>query len=188
MALHDMNEALEQRTSASFLSNRAVVHLCLGDASSAMTDLRAAIDMDPTHSLAYTNAVHVYIRRRQLAQALDFCDKALALTPTDETALANRAIARCLHGVANDASQAHEALTDFDAAVKLSPGSAYLWYNRACLLMHLGRWPEAESDLRQCIQLDPSDADAHAQLAKALGHQHGKTELALQEQAISAAL
>jgi predicted Zn-dependent protease len=61
-------------------------------------------------------------------------------------------------------------------------------YNRAVLLMHVGRWEEAEADLRKYIEVDPSDADSHEQLAKALGHQKGKAEAALQAQAISTVL
>jgi predicted Zn-dependent protease len=186
MALNDMHKALKHKKSPTFFTSRAVVHLCLGDAPSAMTDLRSAINLDPTYSLAYTNAVHVYLRRRQLAQAITYCDTIVGLTPTDETAYANRAIARCLTGIDGDAVD--QALADCDTAIKLSPGSAYLHYNRAMLLIHVERWSEAETDLRHYTTIVPTDPDGHSQLAKALGHQEGKAQLALQSQAISTVL
>ena len=43
------------------------------------------------------------------------------------------------------------ALADCDVAISLSPGASYLRYNRAVLLIHLGRWEEAEADLRRYV-------------------------------------
>ena len=58
-----------------------------------------------------------------------------------------------------------DALHVFDEALVHFPGDAVLHFNRAIAFEELGRFDDAERSYQHCLQLDPSYADAHHNLA-----------------------
>lgn len=58
-----------------------------------------------------------------------------------------------------------DALNVFDTALSYFPADAVLHFNRAVALENVGRLDEAEQSYVRCLELDPSYADAHHNLA-----------------------
>ncbi len=54
-----------------------------------------------------------------------------------------------------------EAIADLNAAAKLAPRLAYIYYNRANLHVASGRLPEAFEDYTRAIDLNPHFAEAY---------------------------
>lgn len=90
--------------SAAVLNTRGVVQLYMHDAAAAMHDFQAAIQQAPTESLPLFNAANVYLAKRQLRQALDLYDRAIALAGGEDSVrldpgwLVNRALCKAAHG------------------------------------------------------------------------------------------
>ncbi len=59
-----------------------------------------------------------------------------------------------------------EALSIFDDALEHFPDDALLHFNRAVVLEELNHYDAAETAYERCIDLDPSHADAHFNLAR----------------------
>ncbi|WP_106305245.1 tetratricopeptide repeat protein [Paraburkholderia sp. BL18I3N2] len=59
-----------------------------------------------------------------------------------------------------------EALSIFDGALQHFPDDALLHFNRAVVLEELKRYDAAETSYQRCIELDPTHADAHFNLAR----------------------
>lgn len=73
-------------------SNRGVVHLYMQNRRLAMMDFQAAIKLDAKCALALYNAANLYTVQRQLQQALDYYNRAVAIVPDDESFLVNRGV------------------------------------------------------------------------------------------------
>jgi len=54
-----------------------------------------------------------------------------------------------------------EAIADLNSAAKLSPDLAYIYYNRANLLVASGKLPEAFDDYTRAVELNPHFAEAY---------------------------
>lgn len=121
----------------------------------------------------YTNAVNTY-------------SQAIALNPSNPFLYLNRAAtqaemidfissidngyqrlsiendpARRLHNSATRTYNYDEAISDLNKAIKLHPGFAYAYYNRANLYALSGMLPEAADDYTKAIELNPSFAEAY---------------------------
>ncbi|MBB5428294.1 tetratricopeptide (TPR) repeat protein [Paraburkholderia sp. JPY158] len=59
-----------------------------------------------------------------------------------------------------------ETLSVFDSALQHFPEDALLHFNRAVVLEELKRYDAAEAAYQRCIELDPTHADAHFNLAR----------------------
>ncbi|MFP3564036.1 tetratricopeptide repeat protein [Paraburkholderia sp. SIMBA_030] len=59
-----------------------------------------------------------------------------------------------------------EALSVFDSALTLFPDDALLHFNRAVVLEELKRYEAAVTAYERCIELDPTHADAHFNVAR----------------------
>ena len=75
--------------------------------------------------------------------------------PTQISALGNRGIARWR------LSNPHEAIDDFNAALRLSPEEAMIYNNRGNVLIELRHYAEAAKDFGQAIALSPAYGQAH---------------------------
>lgn len=85
---------------------------------------------------------------------------------TKSLAYAMRALALSLEG------QLNEALPDYDAAIRLDPGSAMALNNRAWVLFKLDRLSEGLTDVERSLTLAPMSPHAHdtrAHIRQALG-------------------
>jgi tetratricopeptide (TPR) repeat protein len=63
-------------------------------------------------------------------------------------------------------TRCEEALSVFDGALEHFPDDALLHFNRAVVLEELKRYDAAATAYQRCIELDPTHADAHFNLAR----------------------
>lgn len=100
---------------------------------------------------------------RGLARAIARLEAAASLRPGDAAVASDLA---ALHfeqaRLRRRPTGALRALAQADRAVRLDPGSADAWFNRAFLLTHLGLWPEARASWREALRLgvDPASTAA----------------------------
>ena len=65
-----------------------------------------------------------------------------------------------------------DAVTVYDRALDLSPGTGAVHYNRGNALLELGRWEEAIASYREALHLMPSFIDGYVTIATALQSLH----------------
>jgi hypothetical protein len=101
-------------------------------------------------SEAYCNRAVALRRIGQPQEALDSCDKALALEPQRVAAHIHRGNAL------KDLGRFDEAIASYDTAIVLQPGRAASYFIRGNALQDLKRFDEANASYDQAIALDPS--------------------------------
>lgn len=173
-ALSDLCAAIGSKPTAELLTNRGVTHLYLDDPTRAMYDFQAALELDPGYHLALYNAGNVYTKQRQFTQALEFYDRAITASGgVDESYLNNRAVAKCMQHLASNSVVVGEAndqaLQDLKAAAEVSPSSAFIHYNMACVHLNLKQWGEARDCFSRYLVRHPDDADAYSRRSFAAG-------------------
>ena len=124
------------------------------------TDFNSALALDPTFALAHFNAGIIYLKRKQLNQAISSFNKAVELSPNDESFRINRAIAVLLARTEQEGLEA--ALQDFDLALKTSPNSTHIFMNRALVHFKMEHWAAAEKDFQSYIGVVVSPRWEHA--------------------------
>ncbi|CAG2247704.1 Tetratricopeptide repeat protein 6 [Mytilus edulis] len=150
-AFQDINAAINVSPTAELLTNRGVINQFMQDPVNAMRDYQQALKLDKSYSLAYFNAANVYFHTRHFKQAYEYYSKALDHNRKDESALLNRAITRVMM------RDAQGALEDFKAAIKLSPYTAHIYFNRGNLYASMGHFDKAETDYSKALSLKPDD-------------------------------
>ncbi len=108
----------------------------------------------------------IYYSVRDFTDALADVDRVLTTDSTRIDALLQRASIRFreLEAAAGPAEAQPDftpVLADLDAALRLSPASALLYYNRACVWARTKNYQLALSDLNRALQLDTSFAEAY---------------------------
>jgi tetratricopeptide (TPR) repeat protein len=103
---------------------------------------------------AHANYASVLAALDRHQDALEACDRALALKPDYAEALLNRGNALAALG------RADEALQSFEQAIKLRPGYAPALINSAQLLQRFGRRREAIVNFDRAFAVHQPDADA----------------------------
>jgi tetratricopeptide (TPR) repeat protein len=123
----------------------------IGTEASALGEHREA-SLKATHGRAALLRGQYQEAERLLTEAL--ASGALPI-PTQISALGNRGIARWR------LSDLHEAIDDFNAALRLSPEEAMIYNNRGNVLIELRHYAEAAKDFGQAIALSPSYGPAY---------------------------
>ncbi len=140
---------------------RALAYAQKGSLEAALSDLAAAIGLEPDIWLTYYDRGIVYGRKGDLQSALKDLDKAIAIEPRAVDAYNER-------GVSYYRLQRYDlALRDFDAAIRIHPGATYQ-INRANMLMKLRRKDEALGQYQQVIDLNPRDYQTFSDLGMSL--------------------
>ena len=123
----------------------------IGTEASALGEEREA-SLKATHGRAALLRGQYQEAERLLTEAL-----ASATLPvsTQISALGNRGIARWR------LSNPHEAIDDFNAALRLSPEEAMIYNNRGNVLLELRHYAEAAKDFGQAIALSPAYGQAY---------------------------
>jgi tetratricopeptide (TPR) repeat protein len=123
----------------------------IGTEASALGEQRDA-SLKATHGRAALLRGQYQEAERLLTEAL--ASGALPV-PTQIAALGNRGIARWR------LSNPHEAIDDFNAALKLSPEESMIYNNRGNVLIELRHYEEAVKDFTQAIALAPGYGQAY---------------------------
>jgi Flp pilus assembly protein TadD len=132
------------------------------DADEAIALLERAIDIDPKYAAAYRELGWQLYRRRRLEDADRAVATAIELDPTDAWArlyLAHLLLAR---------EQVQRAVTELERASAFAPFWALPLMLLGKVREDLGRFAEAEQNLRTAVALDDKDADALAELGRFL--------------------
>jgi tetratricopeptide (TPR) repeat protein len=120
--------------------------------TNAVNTYTSAIQASPTNPFVYLN------RATTQAEMIDFISSI-------ESAYQRISIesdpARQLHNRTTRTYNYDEAIADLTKAIKLHPGFAYAYYNRANLLALSGKLPEAFEDYTKAIELNPHFAEAY---------------------------
>ena len=120
--------------------------------TNAVNTYTSAIQASPTNPFVYLN------RATTQAEMIDFISSI-------ESAYQRISIesdpARQLHNRTTRTYNYDEAIADLTKAIKLYPGFAYAYYNRANLLALSGKLPEAFDDYTKAIELNPNFAEAY---------------------------
>ncbi len=183
-ALLDIEKArcLEPENAAAYTA-RGMAQCCLGQHEAALADFEAALRLEPQCAEAYACRGIVHSNIGNYKHALADLDEAIRImpdVPTDTRAaykhypakgvladlrlrLAevyhNRAYAKSFLG------QRQSALSDYDAAIRLSPGCAASYTNRGQLKDSLGQREAALADFEAAIRADPEAAHPYTERA-----------------------
>jgi tetratricopeptide (TPR) repeat protein len=122
----------------------------------AIRDFRAAIEYDPSCSLAIHNRAVTLAQQNETAAALRDFNRVIELNPGLAIAYRNRAELLASLG------RIEEALADYTRAIQGLPDNAELYRVRGSAWHRAGDYERALADLNRAIELAP-DADAYTQ-------------------------
>ncbi|MCC6340615.1 MAG: tetratricopeptide repeat protein [Bryobacterales bacterium] len=151
-AFRVLSSAIESHPWWQALNERGLLLENLGELDLALADYLRAIQLSPSTVAARVNACNVHNSKGQPAQALKYCNDALALDSHDVRAHNNRGMSYIMLG------RFAEALVDLDLAVELAPDMYSGYVNRGFVLMQLRRAPDALRDLDRAAFLAPGNA------------------------------
>ncbi len=149
--------------------------------SSAIAVFQRALERDPNYALAYAGLGEAYWAKYQgsddaqwVAQALEACNKAIRLAPSEADGHV------CAGTVDNGTGKYERAVEEFRRASELDPTSADAVRGLAFAYQHLGKPQEAEETYRRAIQLRPQYWAGYDWLGTFYGNQARYAEAAQQ--------
>jgi hypothetical protein len=118
--IKDTTKALElgHASQANLFSMRGTAWAGKANFDKALADHTAAIEIDPTHALAYNNRGNDYYRKGDMVRAMKDCDKSIELDPSSPLPWYNRGY---IHYSLRKNSN---AVADWQKALELQPGYA----------------------------------------------------------------
>ena len=137
------------------LNYRAAAYNSIGKPALAMSDLSAAIAIDPGYAHSYNNRGIALQSLGQLPRAEADYTEAIRIDPGYVDAYVNRGI------VLEAMSDPRRAVGDLTSAIRINPGRADAYYNRANADYALGDPGRAIADLSAAIAIDPGYVDAY---------------------------
>ncbi len=143
--------------------NRGVVLGEAGKFEESIDSYDRALAIAP-HAGALTNRAGALLSLKRAQEALESCDKALALHPGDLSAMCNRALALA------DLARPEEAVAIFDQVLAHAPDAAQTWSNRGTVLHDLERYIEAVASFDRAVAIDPRSASAWTNRGRSLFH------------------
>ncbi len=132
----------------------------LTNAITSATQTRQAVGMLLLRAVAYS-AIQNY------ENAIDDLNTYLDIDTASVCALWQRAVCQARHNQfrASEGSNVElkniSVLADFDQALRLAPGNAYLLYDRGCFHAQRKNYTQAIADFSQAISADPNMAEAY---------------------------
>jgi len=125
----------------------------------AILQLNRIIKADPENSQALALKAYALNKlanaRREWEysrQALDYAEKALALSPDDDIALTSKGWTLI------DLGRAKEALSPLERATKVNPNNEYAWYNLAWAQYLSGNASASTQSVMKALQISPGNA------------------------------
>ena len=141
-------------TSANFeeLFSLAISESLVKQYTNAINTYTAAINLSPTNPFVYLNRAATQAEMIDFISSIDNAYQRISIESDP---------ARQLHNRTSRSYNYDEAIADLTKAIKLHPGFAYAYYNRANLLALSGKLPEAFDDYTKAIELNPNFAEAY---------------------------
>jgi tetratricopeptide (TPR) repeat protein len=157
-ALADLNKAVEHDpTYAPALTDRGTAYDNKGDHARAIADFDAALKLDPKLPDALTGRCAARAEAgTDLPQALADCDQSLAIRDKDAGTLNSRAFAFLRLG------KLDEALSDYNAALKINPRLASALYGRGLTKQKKGDTAGGQIDMASANLVQSDIADEFA--------------------------
>lgn len=119
----------------------------------ALVLYKQALEEDPADADARVGIGHILSMRGQQAEALEYLDRGIELTP-DHLGM------RYLRGALNFELGRHDkALVDLDESIRIDADHAPSHHVKGLALANLGQWSEAANSLGEATRLDPLNAD-----------------------------
>ncbi|MDX1517577.1 MAG: sulfotransferase [Woeseiaceae bacterium] len=151
-------------------------HFLVGLIATEIKDRKTAIrafgsvtELDPRHGAAWAQLARLFMQAGQPLRADSALEKAIASED------GNPVVADLIGSVYSILGDQHEALRWFDKAASKAPKSAAFRVNRANCQMYLGNLDDAERELRDVLDMQPFNPNAHwilAGLRKATDRTH----------------
>ena len=120
--------------------------------TNAVNSYTAAITLSPTNPFVYLNRAATQAEMIDFISSIDNAYQRISIESDP---------ARQLHNRSTRTYNYDDAIADLTKAIKLYPGFAYAYYNRANLLALSGQLPEAFDDYTKAIELNPNFAEAY---------------------------
>jgi tetratricopeptide (TPR) repeat protein len=141
-----------------------------GQLDAALAELQAAVEDDPSLSIAHTSMGNIYQKRKQYHMARAAFEQAVnanpyAFTPAYNLGVTYQALARAADSVAQAKQYVSKAVSTYLRAITLKPEDYDAHLNLSACYFQLGNESMAEQYCRKAIQLDPSRRQAHKNLA-----------------------
>jgi tetratricopeptide (TPR) repeat protein len=137
-----------------------IVHLQSARPEQARECLEKAVALEPHNPAHYGNLGIAYRALKRYDDAATAFRRAIADQPTPPM-FSNLGLAL------KDGGRTEEALEAFNQALSIRPDYATALFNRANLLLELGRLLEAKSDYARVVALNPADAGAWCKMGVA---------------------
>ncbi len=141
----DLKPSLDLRA-ASYL-NRCLSYSNLKQQVRALVDCTEAINLRPSHGLAYQNRGLVRRRLEEFQGAIQDYNIAIQIEPNSSDPYYNRGLAR------QDLKDFAGALEDFSKAIALDEAHVFAQYDRGLLYAQLGQTDQARADFEAASQL-----------------------------------
>jgi tetratricopeptide (TPR) repeat protein len=156
-AISDLTESLKRKPDdAEALENQALAFAALGDYVHALGDYDKAVELQPNLARLYRERCMLRVAGNHgLDDALEDCNKALALTPDEANALDARGFVQFRSG--NYAA----AIADCTAALARNPQLASSLYVRGLAKLKSNDVTGGNADIASAKALDPSIADTY---------------------------
>ncbi|QDT67721.1 lipoprotein NlpI [Planctomycetes bacterium MalM25] len=130
-----------------------------GDAATALGHFNRTIELNPEYAKAFSNRAALSVQAGDYQTALVDYQQAIEIDP--DLAVAHIGRGRVCHML----GLLDEGLRHLDAAEVLSPADAMIATGRGDLLTDLGRYGQAFQAYQRAIEIDPTSAAAHRNLA-----------------------
>jgi protein O-mannosyl-transferase len=150
--------------SAKMRTFRGIVYMRWGKWELSRNDLEAALRISPDYPDAVEALGLLKVRTGELESALQFLQKALAISPGADFDYDYRAAN--LVSLQIQMGKLDDAMKLLNRRIAESPNYSRLWSNRAALRLMLGQVAEARQDAQTALRLDPSNAQARSVLER----------------------
>lgn len=129
-----------------------ILNATIRNYNSALDSYNKAIVIDPNNSWAYTNRANVRLKIAELANNEEDYIKTVTI---------GKNVAPYKDQNSAEIPDMSSIIDDITKAISLSPRSAYLYYNKANILVKIGDYENAIKNYNKAISLDSNFGEAH---------------------------
>lgn len=152
-SIAEFTTTIEQRPTAELYSGRSLVHLDMERFTEALSDISAALELDPTSGMLWFNRGYALMKQKEYTNALHNFDRALQLLLPPQSASVH-----VYRGICRFALGAYPAaVQDFSASLDILP-TAEGYFQRGCAEIYLKHHNAALKDFNAALVINPLDA------------------------------